>query len=253
MQTIARSDFCDPCPHSLPLGAIMFRVVFCLLLLLGGALPPPRRIPSLCGPPAIRHQQGILLVQDRLSSRYSLSGGIYIDRGEPRAGGPRAVRRRDRPAGSRHRQLGPLAAGQGVACRTLDPCGSSGGRVCLPAPGPGSRWWILNARLIAAADLPPDQPVASRRSSGLDSPETGRGAREPGAVGDSFSDAASALHRAELQDPAPANGGWGPDALWPGRVILGSAFPAGAAALLPPAQLVQAAPPLFAWCCSPWW
>lgn len=61
----------------------MSRTLFLLLLALFAALPALSAEPA--GPTAaacaIRHQDQLLLVQDRISSRYSLSGG-YIDGGE---------------------------------------------------------------------------------------------------------------------------------------------------------------------------
>lgn len=137
----------------------MFRVVFCLLLLLGGALPASRaESPPSAAACVIRHQQGILLVQDRLSSRYSLSGG-YIDRGETPE--QAALRELFEETGLQGRVTGELGRWQRArvfACQTLEPLRVQRGTgfvSLLQAPDLGGE--ILNARLIAAADLPPDQ------------------------------------------------------------------------------------------------
>ena len=137
----------------------MFRVVFCLLLLLGCALPASRaESPPSAAACVIRHQQGILLVQDRLSSRYSLSGG-YIDRGETPE--QAALRELFEETGLQGRVTGELGRWQRArvfACQTLEPLRVQRGTgfvSLLQAPDLGGE--ILNARLIAAADLPPDQ------------------------------------------------------------------------------------------------
>ena len=135
-------------------------------------------------------------MQDRLSSRYSPSGG-YIDRGRPGAGGPARAVRGDRPAGSRHRRAGARQRARVFACQTLEPLRvQRGDGVCLllQAPDPVA---ILNARPIAAADLPPDQ---RRFPAQLDwiAPRLAEVPESQVPWVTDFSDAASALHCAEL-------------------------------------------------------
>ena len=186
-------------------------------------------------------------MQDRLSSRYSLSGG-YIDRGRLRSRRPCASCSR-RPASrgqSRHRRAGALATGQGV--RLPDPGAPAGpagtGFVSLlQAPDLGGE--ILNARLIAADDLPPDQ---RRFPAQLDwiAPRLAEVPESQVLWVTDFSDAASALHRAELPLIQRLQRWLGAGcALAKGGQSAGlGPLPAGAAALAAaPARLVQAAPP----------
>lgn len=65
---------------------LMSRTLFLLLLMLVAVVPAVSAELAASSAPtaaacAIRHQDQLLLVQDRISSRYSLSGG-YIDGGE---------------------------------------------------------------------------------------------------------------------------------------------------------------------------
>lgn len=203
----------------------MFRVVFCLLLLLGGALPASRaESPPSAAACVIRHQQGILLVQDRLSSRYSLSGG-YIDRGETPE--QAALRELFEETGLQGRVTGELGRWQRArvfACQTLEPLRVQRGTgfvSLLQAPDLGGE--ILNARLIAAADLPPDQ---RRFPAQLDwiAPRLAEVPESQVLWVTDFSDAASALHRAELPLIQRLQQWLGPDALWPrAGNLLGSA------------------------------
>ena len=203
----------------------MFRVVFCLLLLLGGALPASRaESPPSAAACVIRHQQGILLVQDRLSSRYSLSGG-YIDRGETPE--QAALRELFEETGLQGRVTGELGRWQRArvfACQTLEPLRVQRGTgfvSLLQAPDLGGE--ILNARLIAAADLPPDQ---RRFPAQLDwiAPKLAEVPESQVLWVTDFSDAASALHRAELPLIQRLQQWLGPDALWPrAGNLLGSA------------------------------
>ncbi|WP_323893103.1 bifunctional NUDIX hydrolase/phosphatase PAP2 family protein [Aeromonas caviae] len=203
----------------------MFRVVFCLLLLLGGALPASRaESPPSAAACVIRHQQGILLVQDRLSSRYSLSGG-YIDRGETPE--QAALRELFEETGLQGRVTGELGRWQRArvfACQTLEPLRVQRGTgfvSLLQAPDLGGE--ILNARLIAAADLPLDQ---RRFPAQLDwiAPRLAEVPESQVLWVTDFSDAASALHRAELPLIQRLQQWLGPDALWPrAGNLLGSA------------------------------
>lgn len=128
-------------------------LLFCLLL---------PGLPALATPSAavcvIKHQQQLLLVQDRVSSRYSLTGG-YIDAGEtPQQA---ALRELYEETGLRGRVIAELGSWQRAllfACQTLEPIRAqtgSGFVSLLRAPNLGGE--ILNARLIAPARLPDDQ------------------------------------------------------------------------------------------------
>ena len=128
-------------------------LLFCLLL---------PGLPALATPSAavcvVKHQQQLLLVQDRVSSRYSLTGG-YIDAGEtPQQA---ALRELYEETGLRGRVIAELGSWQRAllfACQTLEPIRAqtgSGFVSLLRAPNLGGE--ILNARLIAPARLPDDQ------------------------------------------------------------------------------------------------
>jgi hypothetical protein len=110
----------------------MFRVVFCLLLLLGGALPTSRaESPPSAAACVIRHQQGILLVQDRLSR-------AQPERRLHRQGRPRSRRpcaRLFEETGLQGRVTGELALATGrraFACQTLEPLRVQRGRGLSP-------------------------------------------------------------------------------------------------------------------------
>ncbi len=131
-------------------------------LLFFAALSPAARIARLAAPSAavcvVKHQQQLLLVQDRVSSRYSLTGG-YIDAGEtPQQA---ALRELYEETGLRGRVIAELGSWQRAllfACQTLEPIRAqtgSGFVSLLRAPNLGGE--ILNARLIAPARLPDDQ------------------------------------------------------------------------------------------------
>lgn len=90
----------------------MLRYLCCLLLAL---LTTPSYSPN---PPSaavcvIKHQERVLLVQDRVSSRYSLTGG-YIDQGETPA--QAALRELFEETGLRGRIVAPSAAGSRPSC-----------------------------------------------------------------------------------------------------------------------------------------
>lgn len=134
----------------------MSRYCFLLLCLLLAGLP------ALAAPSAavcvVKHQQQLLLVQDRVSSRYSLTGG-YIDAGEtPQQA---ALRELYEETGLRGRVIAELGSWQRAllfACQTQEPIRAqtgSGFVSLLRAPNLGGE--ILNARLIAPARLPDDQ------------------------------------------------------------------------------------------------
>lgn len=197
-------------------GAIMLRPALLLLLLLGSlssslfaAEAPPGA--AAC---VIRHQQDLLLVQDRISDRYSLSGG-YIDRGETPA--QAALRELFEETGLHGRITGELGRWQRAtvfACQTLTPIRAqrgSGFVSLLQAPNIGGE--ILNARLIDAARLPHDQRRFPTQLDWI----TPRLAQVPESevlwVPD-FSREGSALHRAELPLIQRLQQWLGPNASW---------------------------------------
>ncbi|WP_447739514.1 bifunctional NUDIX hydrolase/phosphatase PAP2 family protein [Aeromonas veronii] len=138
----------------------MSRTLFLLLLALFAALPALSAEPA--GPTAaacaIRHQDQLLLVQDRISSRYSLSGG-YIDGGEsPQQAALRELFEETGLRGEVVQELGRWQRALIFACRTLEPIVAqqdSDFVSLLKAPNLGGE--ILNARLIAVDKLPREQ------------------------------------------------------------------------------------------------
>jgi membrane-associated phospholipid phosphatase len=138
----------------------MSRTLFLLLLTLFTAAPalstePAAPTAAAC---AIRHQDQLLLVQDRLSSRYSLSGG-YIDGGEsPQQAALRELYEETGLRGEVMQELGRWQRAVIFACRTLEPIVAQQGTAfvsILQAPNLGGE--ILNARLIATDQLPREQ------------------------------------------------------------------------------------------------
>ncbi|MGL5376669.1 MAG: bifunctional NUDIX hydrolase/phosphatase PAP2 family protein [Aeromonas veronii] len=138
----------------------MSRTLFLLLLALFAALPALSAEPA--GPTAaacaIRHQDQLLLVQDRISSRYSLSGG-YIDGDEiPQQAALRELHEETGLRGEVVQELGRWQRALIFACRTLEPIVAqqdSDFVSLLKAPNLGGE--ILNARLIAVDKLPREQ------------------------------------------------------------------------------------------------
>ncbi|MFM5745160.1 phosphatase PAP2 family protein [Aeromonas veronii] len=138
----------------------MLRTLFLLLLALFAALPALSAEPA--GPTAaacaIRHQDQLLLVQDRISSRYSLSGG-YIDGDErPEQAALRELYEETGLRGEVVQELGRWQRALIFACRTLEPIVAqqdSDFVSLLKAPNLGGE--ILNARLIAVNKLPREQ------------------------------------------------------------------------------------------------
>ncbi|MGL5539887.1 MAG: bifunctional NUDIX hydrolase/phosphatase PAP2 family protein, partial [Aeromonas veronii] len=138
----------------------MSRTLFLLLLALFAALPALSAEPA--GPTAaacaIRHQDQLLLVQDRISSRYSLSGG-YIDGGEsPQQAALRELYEETGLQGEVVQELGRWQRALIFTCRTLEPIVAqqdSDFVSLLKAPNLGGE--ILNARLIAIDQLPREQ------------------------------------------------------------------------------------------------
>lgn len=139
---------------------LMSRTLFLLLLALFAALPAlsaesAAPTAAVC---AIRHQDQLLLVQDRISSRYSLSGG-YID-GDERTE-QAALRELYEETGLRGEvvaDLGRWQKAQVFACRTQEPVVAqqdSDFVSLLKAPNLGGE--ILNARLVAVDKLPREQ------------------------------------------------------------------------------------------------
>ncbi|WP_421338607.1 phosphatase PAP2 family protein [Aeromonas veronii] len=135
----------------------MSRTLFLLLLALFTALPALSAEPTaaVC---AIRHQDQLLLVQDRISSRYSMSGG-YIDGDErPEQAALRELYEETGLHGEVVADLGRWQKAQVFACRTLEPIVAQQGTAfvsILKAPNLGGE--ILNARLIAVDKLPREQ------------------------------------------------------------------------------------------------
>ncbi len=139
---------------------LMSRTLFLLLLALFAALPPLSA--ESAGPTAaacaIRHQDQLLLVQDRISSRYSLSGG-YIDGDErPEQAALRELYEETGLRGEVVQELGRWQRAVIFACRTLEPIVAqqdSDFVSLLKAPNLGGE--ILNARQIAIDQLPREQ------------------------------------------------------------------------------------------------
>ncbi|WP_421312872.1 bifunctional NUDIX hydrolase/phosphatase PAP2 family protein [Aeromonas sp. 603404] len=138
----------------------MSRTLFLLLLALFAALPalsaePAAPSAAAC---AIRHQDQLLLVQDRISSRYSLSGG-YIDGDErPEQAALRELYEETGLRGGVVQELGRWQRAVIFACRTLEPIVAQQGAAfvsILKASNLGGE--ILNARLIAIDQLPREQ------------------------------------------------------------------------------------------------
>ncbi|WP_421333996.1 bifunctional NUDIX hydrolase/phosphatase PAP2 family protein [Aeromonas veronii] len=138
----------------------MSRTLFLLLLALFAALPalsaePAAPSAAAC---AIRHQDQLLLVQDRISSRYSLSGG-YIDGGEsPQQAALRELYEETGLRGEVVQELGRWQRALIFACRTLEPIVAQQDTAfvsILKAPNLGGE--ILNARLIVIDQLPREQ------------------------------------------------------------------------------------------------
>lgn len=138
----------------------MSRTLFLLLLTLIAAAPAlsAESAAPTAAACAIRHQDQLLLVQDRISSRYSLSGG-YIDGGEsPQQAALRELHEETGLQGEVVQELGRWQRAVIFACRTLEPIAaqqSSGFVSILKAPNLGGE--ILNARLIAIDQLPREQ------------------------------------------------------------------------------------------------
>ncbi len=139
---------------------LMSRTLFLLLLALFAALPalsaePAAPSAAAC---AIRHQDQLLLVQDRISSRYSLSGG-YIDGGEsPQQAALRELYEETGLRGEVVQELGRWQRALIFACRTLEPIVAQQDTAfvsILKAPNLGGE--ILNARLIVIDQLPREQ------------------------------------------------------------------------------------------------
>lgn len=138
----------------------MSRTLLLLLLTLVAAVPAVSA--ELAAPTAaacaIRHQDQLLLVQDRISSRYSLSGG-YIDGGEsPQQAALRELYEETGLHGEIVEDLGRWQKAQVFACRTLEPIVAQQDTAfvsILKAPNLGGE--ILNARLIAVDKLPREQ------------------------------------------------------------------------------------------------
>ncbi|MFB3948853.1 phosphatase PAP2 family protein [Aeromonas veronii bv. sobria] len=138
----------------------MSRTLFLLLLTLFAALPALSAEPAAPTAAAcvIRHQDQLLLVQDRISSRYSLSGG-YIDGGEsPQQAALRELYEETGLQGEVVQELGRWQRALIFACRTLEPIVAqqdSDFVSLLKAPNLGGE--ILNARLLAVDKLPREQ------------------------------------------------------------------------------------------------
>ncbi|MEL3929155.1 phosphatase PAP2 family protein [Aeromonas enteropelogenes] len=197
----------------------MLKILLLLLIALGAGLPvqgaelPPQTAPSaaVCG---IRHQGDVLLVQDRISSRYSLSGG-YIDEGEtPARAALRELYEETGLSGEVIKPLGRWQRAEIFACRTLEPIVAqqgSGFVSLLRAPNLGGE--ILNARLIAIDKL----PAAERRFPDQLDWLQGRLDEVPESEVSWQSDfvaQGSSLHRAEIPLMVRLQQWLGPDVWW---------------------------------------
>ena len=184
----------------------------------------------------IRHQQQLLLVQDRISGRYSLSGG-YIDSGE--SAEQAALRELHEETGLQGRitaELGRWQRAKLFACQTLTPIQAqrgSGFVSILRAPNLGGE--ILNARLIEPALLPDGERRFPAQLDWL-TPRLGEVAESPVQWQADFSEDASPLHRAELPLIQRLQGWIGPNALWPlaGNLLGTAPVQLGVALLLLP-------------------
>ncbi len=197
--------------HTHSSGA-MFR--YCFLLLCALLLVQPASADPTAAVCVVKHQQQLLLVQDRVSSRYSLAGG-YIDAGET----PQQAAQRElfEETGLRSRISGELGQWQGAvlfACQALQPIRvqtGSGFVSLLQAPNLGGE--ILNARLIDPAQLPHAQRrfpaqldwLAPRLADIPDSPVLWQ---------HDFSTDGNELHRAELPLIRQLQSWLGADVLW---------------------------------------
>lgn len=174
----------------------MFRSCFLLLCALLLTLPVSAApTAAVC---VVKHQQQLLLVQDRVSSRYSLTGG-YIDAGEtPQQA---ALRELFEETGLRGRiiaELGPWQRAVLFACQTLEPIRAqtgSGFVSLLRAPNLGGE--ILNARLIAPSRLPDGQRRFPAQLDWL-APQLADIPDSPVLWLPDFSGEGNALHRAEV-------------------------------------------------------
>lgn len=194
----------------------MLRTLFLLLLALFAALPALSAEPA--GPTAaacaIRHQDQLLLVQDRISSRYSLSGG-YIDGGE--SAQQAALRELYEETGLRGEivaDLGRWQKAQVFACRTLEPIVAqqdSDFVSLLQAPNLGGE--ILNARLIAVDKLPRAQRRFPEQLDWLQARLGGLPESEVRWQAD-FVAQGNALHRAEIPLMMRLQQWLGPDVWW---------------------------------------
>ncbi|MEN9583373.1 MAG: hypothetical protein RLZZ616_379 [Pseudomonadota bacterium] len=170
----------------------------CFLLLCALLLTLPVSATPTAAVCVIKHQQQLLLVQDRISSRYSLTGG-YIDAGEtPRQA---ALRELFEETGLRGRiiaELGPWQRAVLFACQTLEPIRAqtgSGFVSLLQAPNLGGE--ILNARLIEPSRLPDGQRRFPTQLDWL-APQLADIPDSPVLWLPDFSGEGNALHRAEL-------------------------------------------------------
>lgn len=215
----------------------MIRAFFFLLLLLSPLLTV-RADQTAPGAAAcvIRHQQQLLLVQDRISGRYSLSGG-YIDAGEtPALAALRELHEETGLQGRITADLGRWQRAQLFACQTLTPIQAqqgSGFVSLLRAPNLGGE--ILNARLIEPARLPDGERRFPAQLDWL-APRIAEVPESQVQWQADFSEDASALHRAELPLIARLQGWIGPHARWPlaGNLLGTAPVQLGAALLLLP-------------------
>lgn len=193
----------------------MLRYPCCLLLALMLAAPlwaaQSKARGAVC---VIKQQDRLLLVQDRVSSRYSLTGG-YIDPGEtpPQA----ALRELFEETGLAGRIIAPLGRWQSAdifACQTLTPIVAqqgSGAVSLLHAPNRDGE--VLSALLIPPSALP---HVLRRFPAQLDwlIPQLPRIPDSEVSWRADFSDEANALHRQELPLIRQLQALLGPHNLW---------------------------------------
>ncbi|MFM4719682.1 bifunctional NUDIX hydrolase/phosphatase PAP2 family protein [Aeromonas bivalvium] len=192
----------------------MIRYVCCLLLALLTAPPVLAQSAPSGAVCVVKHQDKVLLVQDRVSSRYSLTGG-YIDQGETPA--QAALRELFEETGLRGRIVAPLGRWRSAelfACQSLSPIRAQSGTGAVSLlQAPNRDGEVLSALLIAPTTLPhalrrfPAQLdwIVPRLASIPDSEVTW--------VAD-FRSGANALHDRELTLIRQMQSLIGPKALW---------------------------------------
>lgn len=192
----------------------MLRYLCCLLLALFAAVPTLAQSTPTSAVCVIKHQERVLLVQDRVSLRYGLTGG-YIDQGEtpPQA----ALRELFEETGLRGRVVAPLGRWQSAelfACQTQDPMVTQSGTGAVSLlQAPHRNGEVLSALLIAPGALPRERHRFSAQLDWLAPRLAGLPDSEVTWVVD-FRSRASALHDRELSLIRQVQSLIGPQAPW---------------------------------------